>query len=121
MFRHLHNAFSTGSPFSPPSEEQLQLVDRLAGEIVRRRLTTPALATLEMSRPLNFIGAQAMHFFAPVVNTMFDAGTYEKFAKFLERRDAIDVLMERIEYHNAVASQQTTEEDSAPSASNENA
>ena len=111
MFRQLHNAFSSGSAFSPPSEEQLQLVDRLAREIVRRRMTTPALTTLEMSRPLNFLGAQAMHFFTPVVSTMFDAKTYELFAKFLERRDAIDVMIERIESHERLASQQKAEEE----------
>lgn len=81
----------------PPSDADLRLVDRLAREVVRRRLTAPALAFLEMSRPANYIGAQTLHFFAPLVTTLFDSASYSAFAKFLERRDAIDILCRRIE------------------------
>jgi len=106
MFRELQNAFSLSSPFGPPTDEHKQLVDLLAQEIVRRHLTTPALGVLEMSRPLNFLGAQAMHFFTPMMSALFDTRTYETFAKFLERRDAIDVIAERIEHYEKIATQQ---------------
>ncbi|SFI63349.1 hypothetical protein [Planctomicrobium piriforme] len=103
-FDWLKHAFAVNPHGSPPTDEQRQLVEQLAREIVRRRLTMPALAFLEMSRPLNFLGAQAMHFFAPIVTTLFDGPTYEQFAKFLERRDSIDLLCDAIENAESAAS-----------------
>jgi len=93
----LRNAFAVGPHLDPPTDEQRQLLEKISREIVNRRMTTPALAFLEMSRPMNFLGAQAMHFFAPVLTTVFDAQAYESFSKFLERRDAIDIWCEQIE------------------------
>jgi hypothetical protein len=80
-----------------PTEEQLRLVDRLAGEVVRRGLTTPALFALEMCRPLNYLGSQAMLFFQPMVSVLFDTGGYRQFADFMEHRDSVDFLCRRIE------------------------
>lgn len=114
MFRELQNAFSTGSPFAPPSDEQMQLVDRMAQEIVKRHLTVPALTTLEMSRPLNYLGAQAMHFFAPVMTTLFDPKSYELMARFLERGDAISVMADRIEHFENQASQSESDGNASP-------
>jgi len=119
VFRHFQNAFSAGSPFASPSDDQMQLVDRLAREIVRRHLTTPALAMLEMSRPLNFLGAQAMHFFAPVLTAIFEPKMYELFARFLERRDAISVIADRIEHFEQLATQAESKPDDPPSSSAE--
>ena len=36
---------------------------KLAEEVKARRMTTPAIFFLEMMRPLNFVGSQAMIFF----------------------------------------------------------
>ncbi|WP_437225719.1 hypothetical protein SH661x_004199 [Planctomicrobium sp. SH661] len=105
MFRILRHAFAVNTPLPPPTREQLQVVERIAHEVVRRRLTTPALTFLEMSRPLNFLGSQAMHFFSPMVTTVLDAPAYEVFAKFLERRDAIDLIVSRIEHLERLATQ----------------
>ena len=41
------------------SRETDAVLDRLAQEVVRRRLTTPALLLLEVGRPLNFVSALA--------------------------------------------------------------
>lgn len=73
------------------------MIERLAREVVRRRMTTPALVMLESARPLNSLGAQAMHFFAPLMSTLFDRERYEMAAAFLARRDAVDLLCARIE------------------------
>ena len=83
-----------------PTERERALVDRLCREVVRRRMTEPALWTLMMSRPLNYIPSQAMHFFAPIATVLFNADDYRCFSTFLERRDSFDVLcrtLERIE------------------------
>lgn len=83
-----------------PTPEEKEVVDWVCGQIVKRHLTTPGLAALEMSRPLNFIGSQTMHFFQPFVSAILSrhghAG-YLAFAAFLERRGSIDYLCRRIE------------------------
>lgn len=81
------------------------MVDRLAREVVRRHLTTPALMFLEMSRPMNYLGAQAMHFFSPMISALFDGHRYEEFAKFLERRDALEIITRQIEELERIATQ----------------
>jgi hypothetical protein len=93
------NAFAVDStePLEP-TEPQRAVVDRVAMEVARRHLTTPALLFIEMSRPLNYIAAQAMHFFQPIAAIVLDTGGYTCFAEFLEHRGALDYLCRRIEH-----------------------
>jgi hypothetical protein len=97
LFENLKHAFAVAAPPAPPSPAESALVDRLAAEVVRRGLTTPALMFLEMSRPMNFIGAQGMHFLAPLVTSICQGEDYQTLAHFLERRDAIEMISSRIE------------------------
>lgn len=103
----LKHAFDLGQPGEEIPPEQKELVEKLCQEIVRRQLAVPALVFLEMSRPLNVLSAQALHFFSPVLG-MFGrqpagseppstACTHETMAKFLERRDSISYLCDRLE------------------------
>jgi hypothetical protein len=80
-----------------PTDAQRAVIDRLCGEIVRRRLTTPAILYLEMSRPLGFLSAQAIHFFTPLICALTEAQGHRHFAAFLEQRGAVDYLLARIE------------------------
>ena len=57
-----------------------------------------ALLFLEMSRPLNYVGSQVMHFFQPIVSAIFDAEGYEQLTRFLEHRGSLDYLCGRIEH-----------------------
>ena len=121
----LQHAFDTSGPEEPPSPAQLELVEKLCHEIVRRRLALPALVFLEMSRPLNTLSAQALHFLAPVLSMFTGPATdkespaaaaspsssstptdpplpkppaaHELLAHFLERPDSITLLSDRIE------------------------
>ena len=107
-FQH---AFDTSGPDEPATPAQLELVEKLCHEIVRRRLALPALVFLEMSRPLNTLSAQALHFLAPMLG-MFtgpraadvsppDAppppAAHELLAQFLGRRSSVGFLCDRIE------------------------
>ena len=92
----LKHAFAIEREFSPTAEE-LALAERLCREIVRRELALPALAFPEMSRPLNSLGAQALHFFTPVLSAVFDEGQCSRVAEFLDRRGSIDWLCQRLE------------------------
>jgi hypothetical protein len=96
--RGFKNAFAveSGGPVEPTAGQR-EVVDRICREVIRRRMTTPALMFLEMSRPLNYVASQTMHFFHPLVSAVLDTNGYEQFAKFLEHRGSVDYLCRRIE------------------------
>jgi hypothetical protein len=73
------------------------LLERICREVVRRRLTTPALFTLEMSRPLNYVSAQFLHFIQPIATVVANKNEYENLTRFLEQRGSIDYLCGRLE------------------------
>jgi hypothetical protein len=94
-FRH---AFALDPPGpAEPTEAERPIVDRVCLEIVRRHLTTPTLIFLEMSRPLNSLAANAIHFFSPILSVLVTGEEHRRFAEFLERRGSIDHLCRRIE------------------------
>jgi len=94
----LKHAFGTDPPGpAVPDETQRVLVERLCAEIVRRRMTMPALFMLETSRPLNYVSAQVLHFFQPLVAIVADTAAYNQFARFLEQRGSIDYVVRRLE------------------------
>jgi hypothetical protein len=94
-FRH---AFALDPPGpAAPTEAERPIVDRVCREVVRRRMTVPAIAFLEMSRPLNFVAANAIHFFSPLLSVLVTGDEHRRFAEFLERRGSIDHLCRRIE------------------------
>ena len=98
----LKHAFAVDPPGpAEPTVQQQPSVDWLCLQIARRRLTTPGLIFLEMSRPLNFLGAQAMHFVRPGIWALAAEHTYAgyvNFAEFLERRGSTEYLARRVEY-----------------------
>ncbi|MFO1093755.1 MAG: hypothetical protein U0992_10655 [Planctomycetaceae bacterium] len=96
MFEWIRHAFAIERGFAP-TDEELQLAERLCREILRRELVVPALMFLEMSRPLNSLGAQALHFFTPVLSAVFTPEQCRRMAAFLERRGSIDWLCNRLE------------------------
>ncbi len=100
----LKHAFAVDPPGpSEPTPEQRHAVDAVCRQIVKRHLTTPALVFLEMSRPLNYLGSQALHFFAPVLSVLSKTGGHRHFAAFLEQRGSIEYLCRRIEELEAEA------------------
>ena len=92
----LQHAFAVNGEPSELSENQLRIVRQLSEEVARRGLTLPAITFLEMSRHLNYLASQTLQFFEPMVTALFEAHDYQEFAKFLERRDSIEILCEQI-------------------------
>lgn len=97
----LRHAFAVDppGPAEPHTDEQ-EAVDWFCRQVARRHLTTPGLIALEMSRPLNYVAAQTMHFFSPGIWALSRQRTYEgyrSFAGFLSRRGSTEYLMRRIE------------------------
>ena len=44
-----------------PQHEQRELLEKVAMQVVKRRLTVPAILFLEMYKPLNFLGSQVTY------------------------------------------------------------
>lgn len=93
----LKQAFALDAGPLQLTEDEQAMVDRVCREVIRRRMTVPALMFLESVRPLNFIGAQTLHFFAPFVSVLTDSREHEAFARLLEHRRFIDYLCKRLE------------------------
>ena len=98
MREFLRNAFALddGKPCEPTSEERA-LLEKLASEVARRRMTGPAITFLEMSRPMNSLGAAAIHFFTPIAATLANPVALKSFAEFLDKRGSVDVLCGMLE------------------------
>lgn len=98
----LRYAFAVDKPGpADPTPLQQPAVDWACIQIAKRRLTTPGLIFLEMSRPLNFLGAQAMHFLRPgfwAIASQTSHEGYVQFSEFLEHRGSMEYLARRVEF-----------------------
>jgi hypothetical protein len=96
------SAFAVEPPGeAQPTADQQPAVDWICKQIAKRRLTTPGLIALEMCRPLNYVGAQAMHMLQPAIwalATQSGHDHYVHLAAFLEKRGSMEYLMRRIEH-----------------------
>lgn len=83
-------------------EETLQknekvITDKIARAVVRRGMSVPAVFFIQTFKPMNFIGSQALVFFGPVIESLFPRADIYEFAAFMEERENVEHLMERIE------------------------
>ena len=80
-----------------PEDEQEALLTKVATEIVRRRLTVPAILFLETCKPINFIGSQMLIALNPFVASIFNTAEYQKFALIIEKDANVELLTQLIE------------------------
>jgi hypothetical protein len=85
------------------SEHENELLDKVAKKVVHWKMSVPAIVALESVKPLNYIGSQAMVFFEPMVQAIFNIADYDTFRKMMERRESIEMLLQRIEHYDAFA------------------
>ena len=71
--------------------------DYPADAVVSRGMAAPATLFLESMGPMNFLGSQALHFLAPVVECVLTGTEIAQIARLLERRDSIHRLTALIE------------------------
>lgn len=102
-------ALDDGTPAEPTTDQQ-QAIDRILREILRRRLDVPAGMLLEACRPLNYVGAQALRFFSPMMQAVLGLKGQNDFAEFLEKRKSVDYLLSRLE----ILRTETLEKSSSP-------
>lgn len=97
----LSHAFSTRAEADPFTIEDLALLQRIADAVVQRRMAAPAVVFLESLGPMSFLGSQALHFFAPIIELAFSAHEVSQVAALLERRDTTVRLIALIEAASA--------------------
>ncbi len=81
-------------PVDPADEELLQ---KIAVMVVRRGLAVPAVFFLESTKPLSFLGSQALVFLEPFVKSFLNIASYDRFVSMMEDRKNIEKLITRIE------------------------
>lgn len=80
-----------------PQDEQRELLEKIAMQVVKRRLTAPAILFLEMCKPLNFLGSQVLIALNPFVQAVFNTTEYQKFALIIEKDANVELLIRLIE------------------------
>jgi hypothetical protein len=89
----LRHAFAVDPPGpAEPTPEERAALDPLIAEVRKRGMTRPALLFLESVRPLNGVGAQALHFMQPFATAVLDPVRYRVLSQYLERRGSIEWL-----------------------------
>lgn len=78
-------------------ERRDELIDYLAFRALRFQIEVPAVAFLELYRPVSFIASQAVHFFAPVADLLFGHPYASEVGFLMQDRSNIDRLVNRIE------------------------
>jgi hypothetical protein len=84
-------------------EEANAVLDKLAHKVVDKGWTIPAILFLESVKPLNYIGSQAMVFFEPIVQSVFNFRDYDTLRTALEKRETLEILLLKIEDYDATA------------------
>ncbi len=105
FFKDMH---SSSSPKPDPRDtkippEEDEVLEKAAKKVVQWKMAVPAILFLESVKPLNYIGSQALVFFEPIVQSVFSIKDYDTFRSALEKRESIEVLLRKIEAHDAVA------------------
>jgi len=102
------HAFAIDLPgASRPDPQHRSAIDGVLREIVRRRMTIPARLMLESMPNMNYLGAQALHFFAPFVAVLGNREGYDAFASFLEQRGSVEYMIHRLDALEGEAKLQT--------------
>lgn len=80
-----------------PEEEKNRFIEKLADEIVIRRLGIPAIIFLESIKPLSFVGSQIMIMLNPFVQAIFNTKNYWMVSLLFEKRENVECLIKQIE------------------------
>lgn len=90
----LSRAFA--APQASIDEADSRLIDRVAGLVVRKGLSVPALMVLETVRPLCGIGSAATTFLAPYITFLLSEAETKQVSRLLETQAGVEQLCRRI-------------------------
>ena len=78
-------------------DRQREVLTKVARELARRKLTAPAIFTLESMMPLTYVASQALVMLKPFVQALIGGKDYAVFAAALEDRENIEWLQQELE------------------------
>ena len=80
-----------------PTERREQLFAKMAQKIVDLRLAQVAVVMLESSKPVSYVGSQAMVFIGPIFTAIFPFQAYDEIAALMEDRANVELFIRKIE------------------------
>lgn len=78
-------------------ERKAEMIEKLAGEIHKRRLETPAILFLEMHKPLAGLASQSLVVFSPFLIPFVGIGNIDDYSQLAGDRGAVEALVTRLE------------------------
>ena len=84
-------------PAELTAERRDEIMEKVAGAVTRRRLEAPAVALLEMHKPLATIGSTLVMLLTPLAAPFVTWRRCDELAYFLMDRDNVERLIRRIE------------------------
>lgn len=85
----------------PSPERQKELLVKIADQIVKRKMTTPAILFFESVKPLSFVGSQALVFLQPIIQAFLNRREYDEIVLMMEERENVEKLLLEIENQEA--------------------
>lgn len=74
-----------------------QLIDGLAHRLDSWRLATPAIAFLEVHKPLGFLASQTLLVFQPLLTLFLGSVSVEEYSTLLEDASSVERVIRRLE------------------------
>ena len=78
-------------------EKKRELIEKFAKEVMSRGLETAAVFTLEVTKPLSWIGLQFILGISPVFAPLINEQLFYEYSKLFSDRGNIELLIQRIE------------------------
>ena len=94
MLRGPETPHLPGTP-AGDEEENKKLLEAVAERVVKMGLAVPAVFFLESTKPLSFVGSQALVFLEPFVKSFLTLKSYDRFVSLMEDRKNIEKLITR--------------------------
>lgn len=93
--------------FQPLPEEEMAVLDKAAKWFVKWGAagTIAGIMIGESVKPANFLISQAMIFFEPMAQVVFNPQEYATFYRALEKRQSVEILLQKIEAYDAIDKQ----------------
>jgi len=79
------------------NQRQKELIEKVAEHVVRWHAAVPAIFFLESMKPLSFVGSQFLLVLGPIAQVFVNYSDYEEFVVAMERRENVELLLQRIE------------------------
>jgi hypothetical protein len=86
-----------GVPGGAEADPDEALLTAIASRVVRMGMAVPAVFFLESSKPLSFIGSQALVFLEPFVKAFLNLKSYDRFTALMEERENVERLIQKVE------------------------